>query len=1026
MSWLSKLFGKKNAQPKGADMEKKESIASIRDRAPKKDNGKRSDNSRNIRVFISSTFQDMQQERDVLIKKIFPQLRKMCAERGVGFTEVDLRWGVTKEQVERGEVLPICLAEIEHCQPYFIGLLGERYGWVPDSIHPELIRDMPWLKEHLEKSVTELEILHGVLNNPEMADHAFFYFRDPTSPLTISEEKPESSRKLEKLKDRIRKNGFPVKENYPDPETLGQMILEDLEKAIDKQYPALDLTPLDRERLDHEAFAASRTRVYIGRKEYFDTLDAHVQKNSEPIVLLGESGAGKSALLANWARKFQEENPDTFLLIHFIGSTTDSADWVSILRRIIGEIKRHYDMPNEIPDTPEKLRAEFPNWLSMAAARGRFVLVLDALNQLEDRDGAPDLVWLPEFIPSEVRLILSTLLGRPLDELKRRGWPTVDILPLEEEERRQLIEDYLAVFTKKLPGNQVERIISERQSDNPLYIHALLNELRVFGIHEEIPTRIDHYLHAKNAKELYELVLERLEKDYGEKIVRDAMSLLWAARRGLSEAELLEILDIPPLAWSPLRLSLNDALISRSGLLGFCHDFLRQAVHDKYLKTFDSEKAAHLHIGNYFEPKEIDDRKIDELPWQLAEANSWQTLYDLLADWAFFHASWEGNKWEIKRYWTEIENHSPLRMCDAYKYVIENKIKSMDLIGTTTHFISTDSIAELLTSAGNEKDALLLREIQIFIDSEIGDLGSLQVQLGGKADVFFRQGKTDMAFTFYQHQADICRQLMENNTSISPDGHTTFLYSLRDIKHSLLTSLNNQAIIMTNGNDLASALDYLKEAEEICREIGDMEGLQANLGNQANIKFYQHEFDVALDLHRQEEEVCRKLGKKEWLQICLGNQAKINKTRGDLTSALSKLREQERICRDLRNMDVLRSCLINQVVILDDYGEIARGDLDVALELLKEAERIFRELGDKKRLRIVLCNQGLVLKARGDLDSAIAVLKEAELICLEMGDKSALYTCLSYQSGVFEERGDLESVKTLNQEISRISRELNN
>ncbi len=29
----------------------------------------------------------------------------------------------------RGQVLPLCLAEIERSRPYFIGLLGERYGW---------------------------------------------------------------------------------------------------------------------------------------------------------------------------------------------------------------------------------------------------------------------------------------------------------------------------------------------------------------------------------------------------------------------------------------------------------------------------------------------------------------------------------------------------------------------------------------------------------------------------------------------------------------------------------------------------------------------------------------------------------------------------------------------------------------------------------------------------------------------------------------------------------------------------------
>ena len=41
----------------------------------------------------------------------------------------------------------------------------------------------------------------------------------------------------------------------------------------------------------------------------------------------------------------------------------------------------------------------------MAAAQGRVILIIDALNQLEDREGAPDLVWLPPVIPANVRLV---------------------------------------------------------------------------------------------------------------------------------------------------------------------------------------------------------------------------------------------------------------------------------------------------------------------------------------------------------------------------------------------------------------------------------------------------------------------------------------------------------------------------------------------------------------------------------------------------------------------------------------------
>ncbi|MBD3383717.1 DUF4062 domain-containing protein [candidate division KSB1 bacterium] len=71
---------------------------------------------REIRVFISSTFRDMQEEREELVKKVFPVLAKFCRQRGVELVAVDLRWGITKEQSEKGKALPVCLSEIEKCK----------------------------------------------------------------------------------------------------------------------------------------------------------------------------------------------------------------------------------------------------------------------------------------------------------------------------------------------------------------------------------------------------------------------------------------------------------------------------------------------------------------------------------------------------------------------------------------------------------------------------------------------------------------------------------------------------------------------------------------------------------------------------------------------------------------------------------------------------------------------------------------------------------------------------------------------
>lgn len=305
-----------------------------------------------IRVFVSSTFRDMFEEREELVKQVFPQLARLCGERDVAFTYVDLRWGITDEETAEGKVLPTCLAEIERCRPFFIGLLGERYGWVPETIPEELIEREPWLAEHRGKSITELEIIHGVLNDPAMANRACFYFRDPAyiqsspptqqarfteapTPEEIERYGPEEAQrraeerrgKLAALKRRIRQSGVALRENYPDPRTLGQWVLRDLTVAINQQFPPESKPdPLDREAAGHQAFARSRLGVYIGRHEYFERLDEHVAGRGNPLVVLGESGGGKSALLANWIWRHRQAHPDDHVIAHFVGASAYSSD----------------------------------------------------------------------------------------------------------------------------------------------------------------------------------------------------------------------------------------------------------------------------------------------------------------------------------------------------------------------------------------------------------------------------------------------------------------------------------------------------------------------------------------------------------------------------------------------------------------------------------------------------------------------------------------------------------------------------
>src|SRR6476660_3243234 len=134
-----------------------------------------------LRIFISSTFIDLAQEREHLVKRIFPEIRQICRSRGVEFTEIDLRWGLTDEEAKLGKVLPSCLEEIDNCRPFFLGILGDRYGWVPPfheiQKDPKILQTYPWLEDAAFDgwSFVEMEIYYAALRDPKQAENALFY-----------------------------------------------------------------------------------------------------------------------------------------------------------------------------------------------------------------------------------------------------------------------------------------------------------------------------------------------------------------------------------------------------------------------------------------------------------------------------------------------------------------------------------------------------------------------------------------------------------------------------------------------------------------------------------------------------------------------------------------------------------------------------------------------------------------------------------------------------------------------------------
>jgi len=180
------------------------------------------------RVFISSTFRDMHTERDYLSRVIFPEIRETLKHRGIYLVDVDLRWGITEEESKKGETLKICLDEIENSRPFFIGIIGNRYGWIPDDAPSKMLNSsenrFKWenkLKARAH-SVTALEIYYGVLNNLQQKERSFFYFRDDKFIKDVPKEKVSDVKDEDKIQQKklavLKKT---IKDEYSDlPENL--------------------------------------------------------------------------------------------------------------------------------------------------------------------------------------------------------------------------------------------------------------------------------------------------------------------------------------------------------------------------------------------------------------------------------------------------------------------------------------------------------------------------------------------------------------------------------------------------------------------------------------------------------------------------------------------------------------------------------------------------------------------------------------------------------------------------------------
>lgn len=784
--------------------------------------------SAEFRVFLSSTFRDLQPEREQLVKKVFPRLRAVCRERGVEFTEIDLRWGITAEESRSGKAVRICLDEIGKCAPYFIGILGSRYGWAPglDELQKdgECLERYPWLEElgREHKSITEMEITHGALHR-DTTDSAFFY-----EQVSRLDDIPDYEReKFDSLKHRIRERGFACR-MFASPEELGEHVYRDILSLLDRDYPIeQELTPVELERAPHLAYSVNRRRSYVANPEYLRRFEAHVDSDDIPLILWGRSGLGKSALVAYLTHEYKKQHPDAFVISHFIGAAAAGSDPEDVMRQVMMEIKERYALDDEIPQDDQKIREEFPAWLAKVQNE-KLILAIDALNQLTGV--AEELHWLPEFIPSHVRLVVSTTPGHTLEQLRKHQWQELELQPLDVPTRERIANEYLLQYNKKLTPEQLAFIANDPKCESPLFLRTLIEELRVFGRHTTLDEHIASYLASAGERELFARILARMEDDFGETTVRSVMQTIYASRYGLSQTELYGITKLSQLALSEFLIALEYHLMQRSGLYTFFHNYLREAVEARYLATDADLRTAHRVIAEYWTTQPYTTRRRDEEPWQWHEAGDWEAFKACIADIPMLELLLDEDRLqEIIGYWVVLQEHFDLvstyrDAMDAFRAESSDDEKVSTLSG---------KLGNALVSASHYKEA------EQYLRSALETTSGLHGTLSPEAAVAMNDLATLLYHTGSFTEAEkLLREVIEIRKRV-----------LAEDNPLIAKAFNDLGAIQYSEGKLDDADESYKHALERYQLVykHDHPEVASAWSNLGTIAFFKRGYDIAID-----------------------------------------------------------------------------------------------------------------------------------------------------------------------------------
>lgn len=471
-------------------------------------------------IFVSSTFRDMDLERDMIQQQVYPRLNKLARPHGQSISFCDLRWGIDTSLLESEsgsrKVLDVCLDEIDRCQPPMVVILGYRYGWIPSQTLVEATANRYALNlDDLEKSVTALEIEYGALADPARLKNTLFYFREiqGTPPADFLPEDAAHAARLETLKNRIRQlTGDRVRtytlrgeqDQLLGAEAFADMLCQDLAEILQPQWDLYDtMTPFQKELQTHENYMQEKAAVFRARKDLAQQVLDQIAQGQTLTILQGAVGSGKSTLLSYLALQLQQQGWNTLTL--FSNLTTQTGTATDILKLTVSYLEQVLGMDTFSEDSMQERNLDNPDVGHLKSLVGadaqtgdfgvkqwqerlnqlctlyektgkKLVILVDAIDQLFPDEARDALVFLPAALGEHVRFLMTCL-----PEVNVQGNSVTPIAPISGQDKRHVIQGILETHNRELSAQVTDAMVLLPGSDNPLYLSFLVQRLMMMN-----------------------------------------------------------------------------------------------------------------------------------------------------------------------------------------------------------------------------------------------------------------------------------------------------------------------------------------------------------------------------------------------------------------------------------------------------------------------------------------------------------------------------------------------------------------